>query len=160
MQPDYVAPLLIGLVSVVVLSGQAGAQVISPNVQQLPPSSHATLPPVPTISCDVSAANVLAGQSVELMTRLVQGDAAGLKYTFETSAGKLTVMGPNASTARLDTAGVTGGREINVTCVVVDKYGRKVSYSKRIHLGSGNIVGGLLSAHSPTIRRKGPKNRG
>jgi hypothetical protein len=156
MRPDYVASLLIGLVSVVVLSRQAGAQVIPPNVQQLPPSSHATLPPVPTISCDVSAANVLAGQSVELMTRLVQGDVAGLKYTFEASAGKLTVTGANASTARLDTAGVTGDREINVTCVVIDRSGRKVSDSKMIHLGSGNTVGGLLPAHSPATVKSPP----
>jgi hypothetical protein len=156
MRPDYVAPLLIGLVAVVMLSGQAGAQVKNPDVQQLPPSSHTTLPPVPTISCDVSAANVPAGQSVEVMTRLVQGDAAGLKYTFETSAGKLTVTGANANTARLDTAGVTGGREIHVTCVVVDRYGRKVSYSKMIHLDNGSTAGGLSPAHSPSTVKSPP----
>lgn len=76
--------------------------------------------------------------------------------TFETSAGKLTVAGANARTARLDTSGVTGGREINVTCVVVDRYGRKVSYSTMIHLGSGNTVGGLLPAHPPTAVKSSP----
>jgi hypothetical protein len=156
MRPDYVAPLLIGLVAVVMLSGQAGAQVKNPDVQQLPPLSHTTLPPVPTISCDVSAANVPAGQSVEVTTRLVQGDAAGLEYIFETSAGKLTVAGANARTARLDTSGVTGGRDINVTCVVVDRYGRKVFYSKMIHLDNGSTAGGLSPAHSPTTVKSPP----
>src|SRR5258707_13289488 len=112
MRPGCGGPLLVGLVVVVALSGQAGAQAKKPELQHLPPASHTALPPVPAISCDVSAASVSAGQSVEVTTRLVQGDAAGLKYTFETSAGKLTVTGANASTARLDTAGVVGG-EIN-----------------------------------------------
>jgi hypothetical protein len=103
----------------------------------------------------VSAANVEAGQSVEVTTRVVQGDAAGLKYTFETSAGRLMVAGANASTARLDTADVLGG-EINVTCAVVDAYGRKVSYGKRIYLGSGNTTGGLLPQHLPTAVKAPP----
>ena len=114
MRPGCGAPLLIGLVVVVALSGQAGAQAKKPELQHLPPASHTTLPPVPAISCDVSAASVSAGQSVEVTTRLLQGDAAGLKYTFETSAGKLTVTGANASTARLDTAGVVGGGQCYV----------------------------------------------
>jgi hypothetical protein len=57
----------------------------------------------------VSAASVAAGQSVEVTTRVLRGDAKGLKYTFETGAGRLTVASANASTARLDTAGVMGG---------------------------------------------------
>ena len=154
MRPGCWAPLLIGLVVVLVLSEQAGAQAKKPELQHLPPASHTTLPPVPAISCDVSAANVAAGQSVEVTTRVIQGDAAGLKYTFETSAGRLTVAGANASTARLDTAGVTGG-EINVTCMVVDAYGRKVSYSRMIRLGGGNTAG-RLPPQRPPPAAKGP----
>src|SRR5260370_1019157 len=155
MRPGCGAPLLIGLVVVLVLSEQAGAQAKQPELQHLPPASHTTLPPVPAISCDVSAANVAAGQSVEVTTRVIQGDAAGLKYTFETSAGRLTVAGANASTARLDTAGVTGG-EINVTCMVVDAYGRRVSYDKIIRLGSGNPAG-ELTQHPPAAAKGPPK---
>jgi hypothetical protein len=90
---------------------------------------------------------VAAGQSVEVTTRLIQGDAAGLKYSFETSAGRLTAAGTNASTARLDTAGVMDG-EITATCVVVDAYGRKVS--------SGRIVR-LLFQQLPSAAKGPPK---
>jgi hypothetical protein len=155
MLRGYGDPLLIWLV-VVVLSGRAGAQAKETELQHLPPTSHTALPPVPAISCDVSAANVSAGRSVEVTTRVLQGDAAGLKYSFEASAGKLTVAGANASSARLDTAGVTGG-EINVTCAVVDAFGRKVSSGKIIRLGSGNSSGGLTQ-HLPTAV-KGPPPR-
>ena len=151
MRPGCGAPLLIGLV--IVLSEQAGAQANRPELQHLPPASYTALPPVPVISCDVSAASVVAGQSVEVTTRVVQGDAARLKYSFETSAGRLTIASANAGTARLDTASVTGGA-INVTCVVVDTYGRKVSYGKMIRLGSGNPAG-ELPRHLPTTV-KGP----
>jgi hypothetical protein len=156
MRPGCGAPLLIGLVMVVALSGQAGAQTKNPELQHLPPVSNTTLPPVPTISCDVSAASVEAGQSLEVTTRVVQGDAAGLKYAFETIVGKLTVAGANASKARLDSAGVMSG-EIHVTCVVVDAYGRKVSYGKVIRLGRGNTAGGLLPQHQPTAVKGPPR---
>jgi hypothetical protein len=154
MRPGSGAPLLIGLV-VVLVSGQVDTQAKKPELQHLPPASHTALPPVPVISCDVSTAHLVAGQSVEITARVVQGAASGLTYTFETSAGKFTVADANASTARLDTAGVTGG-EINVTCVVVDAYGRKVSYGKMIRLGSGNTTGGLLPQHSPTAVKSPP----
>jgi hypothetical protein len=145
MRPVCGAPLLMGLIVCVVLSGQAGAQAKKPELERLPPEAYRVVPPVPAISCDVSAASVSPGQSVEVMTRIIQGDAGGLKYSFETSAGRLTVAGVNASTARLDTAGVTAG-EISVTCVVVDAYGRKVSYGKVIRLGNGNAMRGLSPA--------------
>jgi hypothetical protein len=122
MRPGSGARLLIGLAFVIVLSEQVGAQA---KLQHLPPISHTALPPVPVISCDVPATSVPAGQSVEVTTRVIQGDAAGLKYSFEASAGRLTVGSVNASTARLDTGSVMDG-EIKVTCVVVDAYGRKV----------------------------------
>jgi hypothetical protein len=144
MGPGRGAPLLIGLAVVIVLSEQVVAQT---KLQHLPPISHTALPPVPVISCDVSATGVTAGQSVEVTTRLIQGDAAGLKYSFETSAGRLTVGDMNASTTRLDTAGVAGG-EITVTCVVVDAYGRKVSYDKIVR---------LLPQHLPSTAKGPPK---
>jgi hypothetical protein len=153
MRPGCGAPLLIGFV--VALSGQADAQANKTELQHLPPASHTALPPVPVISCDVSATRVAAGQSVEVTTRVLQGNAAGLKYSFETSAGRLSVSGANASIGRLDTSGVTGG-EISVTCVVVDAYGRKVSYGKMIRLGSGNATGGLLPEHLPTAVKSPP----
>jgi hypothetical protein len=109
MRPGCGAPLLIGLVVVIVLPGQTRAQAKKPELQHLPPAPYTALPPVPAISCDVSAASVAAGQSVEVTTRVLRGDAKGLKYTFETGAGRLTVASANASTARLDTAGVMGG---------------------------------------------------
>ena len=147
MRPGCGAPLLIAFVVVVALSGKTGAQAKQTELQHLPPSSHTALPPVPVISCDVSPPSVTAGRSVEVTTRVMQGDGVGLKYSFETSAGRLTVAGANASTARLDTVGVTGG-EIRVTCVVVDAYGRRVSYDKIIRLGSGNPAG-ELTQHPP-----------
>jgi hypothetical protein len=156
MRPGCGAPLLIGLVVVIVLPGQAGTQAKQPGLQHLPPAPYTALPPVPAISCDVSAASVAAGQSVEVTTRVLRGDAKGLKYTFETSAGRLTVAGANASTARLDTAGVMGG-EINVTCVVMDAYGRRVSYGKMIRLGSGNTSGGLPRHLPPAAKGPPPK---
>ena len=156
MRPGSGAALLIGFVLVVAPPGQASAQAKKPELQHLPPVSQTTLPPVPVISCDVSAATATAGRSIEVTTRVAQGDATGLKYSFETSAGRLTVADANASTARLDIAGVMDG-EINVTCVVVDAYGRKVSYGKMIRLGSGNTAGGLLPQHSPTAVKSPPK---
>jgi hypothetical protein len=144
MRPGSGAPLLIGLVVAIMLSEQVVAEA---KLQHLPPTSHTALPPVPVISCDVSATRVTAGQSVKVTTRVIQGDVAGLKYSFETSAGRLTVGSVNASTARLDTAGVTD-EEINVTCVVVDAYGRKVSCGKMVR---------LLPQHSPSAAKGPPK---
>src|SRR5437879_2341168 len=150
------APLLIALLAVVALCAQAGAQAKEIELQHLPPGSHRVVPPVPAISCDVSSPSVAAGQSVEVTTRVIQGNAAGLKYSFETTAGRLTVASANASTARLDTAGVAGG-EINVNCVVVDPYGRRVAYGKTIRLGTGSPTGALLPGHSPTAKQGPPK---
>ena len=138
------APLLIGLAVAIVLSEQVVGQA---KPQHLPPTSHTAVPAVPVISCDVSATGVTAGQGVEVTTRVIQGDAAALKYSFETSGGRLTVGSVNSSTARLDTEGVTGG-EINVTCVVVDAYGRKVSYGKMVR---------LLPQHQPSAVKGPPK---
>ena len=87
-----------------------------------------------------------------MTTRLVQGDAAGLKYTFETSAGRLTVTGREWEYSAAGYCGRDGVGEINVTCVVVDRYGRKVSYGKMIRLGSGNTWVGCLP--SPTCEAR------
>jgi|HubBroStandDraft_6_1064221.scaffolds.fasta_scaffold31830_2 hypothetical protein len=152
MRPGCGAPLLIRSVVVIVLSQHTGAQANMPDLQHLPPASHTLLPLAPVISCDVSVPSVTAGQSVEVTTRVIQGDAAGLKYTFETSAGKFTVAGANASTARLDTKGVMVG-EINVTCVVVDAYGRKVSHGKMIRLSAQHLPS---AAKGPPNAKKGP----
>jgi hypothetical protein len=76
MRPDCRAPLLIGLVVVVASSGQAGARLKKLELQHLPPASHSTLPPAPVISCDVSTASVTAGQSVQVTTRVAQGDSS------------------------------------------------------------------------------------
>lgn len=150
MRPGCGAHLLIGVVVAALLRGQAGAQEKKPELQHLQSGAYAAAPPIPAISCDVSAADVATGQRVEVTTRVVRGDGAGLKYNFETSAGKLIVTNANASTARLDTAGVAAG-EISVTCVVVDTYGRKVSYIKMIRLRGGNVEGEALpSKHLPT----------
>lgn len=157
MRPGCGAPLLMAFVVVVALCGKAGGQAKQTELQHLPPASHTALPPVPVISCDVSAPSVTAGQSVAVTTRVIQGVAAGLKYSFETSAGRLIVAAANASTARLDTAGVTGG-EIRVTCVVMDTYGRKVSYGKVIRVGSGNPAGGLTQ-HLPTAAKGTPETQ-
>jgi len=150
MQPGFRAPLLIGFVLAALLPGRAGAQEKKPELRHLPPGAYAITPPIPTISCNVSAGEVATGQRVEVTTRVVRGDAAGLKYSFETSAGRLTAASANASTARLDTTGVAAG-EISVTCIVVDAYGRKVSYGKVIRLRGGNVEGEALpSQHLPT----------
>jgi len=145
MRPGYGALLLIGLLAGLVSPGRADAQAKQLEPQRHPLPASAAVPPVPAIVCEVSAASVSSGQSVEVTTRVVKGDASGLKYSFESSAGRLTVAGKNASSARLDTAGVSA-EEINVTCVVVDAYGRRVSYGKAIRLGRGKITDALLPA--------------
>jgi hypothetical protein len=104
-------------------------------LQHLPPAAYSELPETPAIACDVSSASISPGQSVGVTTRVLKGDASKLRYSFESNAGRLVVTG---NTARLETAGVSIG-EITVTCVVVDTYGRRVSYSKAIRLGKGKI---------------------
>ena len=112
-----------------------------------------------TVAGDVKrTVDVRAGQSVEVTTRVVKGNASGLKYSFESSAGRLTIAGANANTARLDTAGVSA-EEINVTCVVVDAYGRKVSYGKVIRLGSRKITEAPLPARGPGVLPSAPAKR-
>ncbi len=151
MRPGCGALLLIGLFAGGVLPGLAGAQVKKPELKHLPPAAYTAVPAAPAIECDVSAANVSPGQSVEVTTRVVQGNASGLKYSFESNGGRLTVAGANASSARLDTTGVSSG-EINVTCVVVDAYGRRVAYGKAIRLGTPNFKEKLL----PTVKHAAP----
>src|ERR1700755_1837008 len=132
MRPGCGAPLLIGIIVATTLPGRARGQEKKPEARHLPPEAYAVAAPIPVISCDVSTTDVSAGQSVEVTTRVVQGDAE-LKYSFKTSAGKLTIASANAHTALLDTTGIASG-EISITCVVVDAYGRKVSYSKMIRI--------------------------
>jgi len=144
VRPGCGAPILMAIVVVAGLSGKDGAVAQQPQLQRFPP--------IPVISCDVSSPSVTAGQSVEITTRVIEGDAAGLKYSFETSAGRLTIVGPNASTARLDTANVTNG-EIRVRCVVVDAYGRKFSNDKIIRLGDRRPACGPAQP-----RPRAPKN--
>jgi hypothetical protein len=124
---------------------------VKPELKHLPPAAYTAVPAAPAIECDVSAANVPPGQSVEVTTRVVTGNSGGLKYSFESSAGRLTVAEANASSARLDTTGVSSG-EINVTCVVVDPYGRRVAYGKAIRVGTSNFKEKLL----PTVKHAAP----
>jgi hypothetical protein len=154
MRPGYRALLLIGLLAAIVSPGRAGAQAKEQELKRLPPAAYKALPPAPAIACDVSTASVSAGQSVEVTTRVVKGNASGLKYSFASSAGRLTLAGVNANTARLDTAGVSA-EEINVTCVVVDPYGRKVSYGKTIRLGTA-IADTLLPKHKAVLPPPAP----
>jgi hypothetical protein len=158
MRAGYWAPLLIGLAAGVAVY----AQVKKPELERLPPAAYKVIPPVPAISCDASAASVAAGQSVEVTTRVVSGNATGLKYSFETSAGRLTVAAGNASSARLDTAGVVAA-EISVTCVAIDGYGRRVAYGKVIRLGHvepmrglrpGGQLPGVVGAKPPPIGKQ------
>ena len=151
MRPGCGALLLIGLFAGGVLPGLAGAQGKKTELKHLPPAAYTAVPAAPAIECNVSAANVSPGQSVEVTTRVVQGNASGLKYSFESNGGRLTVAGANASSARLDTTGVSSG-EINVTCVVVDAYGRRVAYGKAIRLGTPNFKEKLL----PTVKHAAP----
>src|SRR5215813_217161 len=122
MRPSRGAPLLIGFVVATALPGRAGEQEKKPEVRPLPPGAYAVAAPIPAISCDVSRTDVTAGQSVDVTTRVLRGDATGLKYSFEASAGEVTVSNTNLGKVRLDTTGVAAG-EINVVCVVVDAYG-------------------------------------
>ncbi len=151
MRPGCGALLLTSLFAGGVLPGVVGAQVKKPELRHLPQAVYTAVPAAPAIECDVSAANVSPGQSVEVTTRVVQGNASGLKYSFESNGGRLTVAGSNASSARLDTTGVSSG-EINVTCVVVDPYGRRVAYGKAIRLGTPNFKEKLL----PTVKHAAP----
>ena len=70
MRPGCGAPLLMGLVVSVVLPGQACAQAQKPELQRPPQVAYRAVPPVPAISCDVSAASVSAGQSVEVTRKV------------------------------------------------------------------------------------------
>ncbi len=151
MRPGCGALLLIGLFAGGVLPRLAGGQGKKTELKHLPPAAYTAVPAAPAIECDVSAASVSPGQSVEVTTRVVQGNASGLKYSFESNGGRLTVAGANASSARLDTTGVSSG-EINVTCVVVDAYGRRVAYGKAIRLGTPNFKEKLL----PTVKHAAP----
>lgn len=130
MLPGYGILLLTGMLAGSLMPENGGAHVGTRGLPYLAAEAYAALPDTPVIECSVSQASVSPGQSVEVTTRVVKGDPAGLRYSFEASAGKLTVMG---SMARLDTSGVTA-EEISVTCVVVDVHGRRVSNGSTIHL--------------------------
>ena len=124
------ALLLTGLLAGSLMPENGGAQVGINGLPYLAAEVYAALPDTPVIQCSLSPGSASPGQSVEVTTRVVNGDTAGLRYSFEASAGKLTVTG---STARLDTSGVTA-EEISVTCVVVDAHGRRVSNGSTVRL--------------------------
>lgn len=130
MRPGYGALLLTGLLAGSLMPENGGALVETKGLPYLAAEAHAALPDSPVIECSLSPGSASPGQSVEVTARVVNGDTAGLRYSFEASAGKLTVMG---SRARLDTSGVTA-EEIRVTCVVVDAHGRRVSNGNTIRL--------------------------